>query len=267
MGFLECLTKTEQKDKFNLKDKFKTANATSNSLALAENDFQPFIEANSFNGEQNPIYSPEYVNATLALNHPMRFIAKYLNESTIENAIKNNSNIKRILKSEKLEVKFDIQNVKDIIMSHLIPTAKRAQDIYTKMGHTKKEPTYAYLTQAALLHDIGKVFIPREILNKKGRLTPKERSIIELHNKLSYEILKTTDLNPQAAILAYEHHNYEGNLKKNHENQALTIADVYSALRESRPYKKPISHIGAKTILYDMGTKGQLDTRYVSYVN
>jgi len=135
------------------------------------------------------------------------------------------------------------------------------------MGHNEDEQMYLYLTQAALLHDIGKCFIPSEILNKRGKLTPKERSIIELHNQLSYEILKTTDLNSHVAQLAYEHHDYNKNLKRNHENQALTISDVYCALKEHRPYKKPLSDLCAKTILYDMGTKGSFDTRYINYLS
>ena len=135
------------------------------------------------------------------------------------------------------------------------------------MGHSAKEASYLHLTQAALLHDIGKGFIPEEILNKKGKLTQRERLIIELHNLLSYEILKTTDLNPRVAQLTYEHHDYNKKVKRNHENQALTISDIYCALKEDRPYKKPLSDIYAKTILYDMGTKGSFDTRYLAHLS
>lgn len=200
----------------------------------------------------------------IALTSPIRFIGKYANPYVIKNAIEINPNIRRILEENNLPVEFNIQNFNSIIMSHLIPTAKTAQKIYLNMGHKKEEIDYLRLTQAALLHDIGKVFIPSEILNKKGKLNPKEREIIELHNQLSYEIIKTTDLNHKVAQFALEHHNYSKKVKSNHENQALTIADVYCALREARSYKKPYSDITAKTILYDMGTKGQLDSRYIS---
>ena len=206
-------------------------------------------------------------NDELAINQPIRFIKKYVNEATIQNAIKKNPNIERILKENGLSLNFNIQNVDSIIMSHLIPTSKTAQKIYTKMGHSTDESSYNHLTQAALLHDIGKCFIPSEILNKRGKLTPKERAIIQLHNQLSYEILKTTDLNHQVAQLAFEHHDYEKNLKRSQENQALTISDVYCALKENRPYKKPLSDLCARTILYDMGTKGSFDTRYINYLN
>jgi len=200
----------------------------------------------------------------LAITSPIRFIGKYVNSASIEKAMELNPNIRRILEENNLPVQFNIQNFNSIIMSHLIPTSKTAQKIYVKMGHKKEENNYLLLTQAALLHDIGKVFIPSEILNKKGKLTPKEREIIELHNQLSYEIIKTTGLNPKVAVYALEHHNYSKKVKSNHENQALTIADVYCALREARPYKRPYNDIAAKTILYDMGAKGQLDSRYIS---
>ena len=201
---------------------------------------------------------------TLALTAPVRFIGKYANPFVISQAIEKNPNIRRILEENNLPVKFEIQNFNSIIMSHLVPTAKTAQKIYLNMGHKKEEIDYLRITQAALLHDIGKVFIPSEILNKKGRLTPEERQIVELHNQLSYEIIKTTSLNHKVAQFALEHHNYSKKVKSNHENQALTIADVYCALREARPYKRPYSDISAKTILYDMGAKGQLDSRYIS---
>ena len=205
-------------------------------------------------------------NEELALNQPVRFIKKYANEAVIKNALAKNPNIERILKENNLSSDFNIENISSITMSHLIPTAKTAQRLYCNMGHNSSEIMYTYLTQAALLHDIGKVFIPSEILNKRGKLTPKERQIIELHNLLSHEILKTTDLNPKVAQLAYEHHDYEKRITRSHENQALTISDVYCALKEHRPYKKPLSDICAKTILYDMGTKGSFDSRYINYL-
>ena len=214
----------------------------------------------------NPYADTAINEHELALSQPVRFIRKYANNETIQNAMEKNPNIARILKENGLSTEFNLENVNSIMMSHLIPTSKTAQKLYCKMGHDKEEETYLYLTQAALLHDIGKCFIPSEILNKKGKLTSKEREIIELHNRLSYEILKTTDLNPKVAQLAHEHHDYQKNLKRNHENQALTISDVYCALKEHRPYKKPLSDLCAKTILYDMGTKGSFDTRYINYL-
>lgn len=265
MGLLQRLSAVVQGNKSN-NNKAKTSlpyfgkDFNSNALKkyhLSQDVFTPVTS--------NPYSTNIGINdELLAISQPVRFIKKYVNEETIKNAIRQNPNILRILEENKLDTKFNPENVDSIAMSHLIPTSKTAQRVYCNMGHTKDEETYLYLTQAALLHDIGKGFIPSEILNKKGKLTPKERSIIELHNRLSYEILKTTDLNPKVAQLAWEHHDYDKNVKRNHENQALTISDVYCALKEHRPYKKPLSDLHAKTILYDMGTKGHFDTRYIN---
>ena len=209
---------------------------------------------------------PQVYDNELALNFPAQFIYRYLNRSTIENAIKINPNIEKILYQSGLECRYYPENVNSIIMSHLIPTARKAKETYLNMGHSKNESNYLYLVEASLLHDIGKVFIPPDILNKKGKLSRKERKIIELHNRLSYEILITTSLNPKVAQLAYEHHNYDKKVKPNDENQVLTMADIYSALKEERSYKKALDNFMTRTILYDMAAKGAFDIKYMTYL-
>jgi len=280
MGFLQRVRAVVQKninvqnnseENYSFEDGF-----TSNALKKKKFSYSDFMQKSPYSAILHENLSQEALNEVslptvyddeLALNSPARFILRYVNSAVIQNAIDTNPNIKKILTENGLEISFNISNVTSIMMSHLIPTANTARKIYIKMGHKKEEINYIRLTQAALLHDIGKVFIPAEILNKRGRLTAFERSIVELHNVLSYEILKTTGLNPLVARLALEHHDYDRKLVRTQENQALTIADVYCALRELRPYKKPINDIGAKTILYDMGTNGKLDSRYISYLN
>ncbi len=268
MGFLEHLSgafKTDNKNSINNNATARTYFGNGfNANALKKYDLaKDSFEANpskKFVTEVNPN------ERDLALMQPVRFIRSYANSKVIDNAIATNPNIEKILKENGLKCEYNLENLNSIIMSHLIPTAKTAQKVYRKLGHNPMENGYLHLTQAALLHDIGKVFIPSEILNKRGKLTPKERLVVELHNKLSYEILKTTNLNPKVAQLAYEHHDYEKNVKRNEENQALTVSDIYCALREDRPYKNPITEICARTILYDMGTKGSFDTKYISYL-
>lgn len=267
MGFLEHLggafkTKNKSINKNKTADTFFSVDR--NATALKEYD----LAKNSYVQNPNKKFVTE-VNPNerdLALMQPVRFIRAYANKEVVENAIASNPNIERILKENGLKCEYNLENINSIIMSHLIPTAKTAQKIYRKIGHNPMENSYLHLTQAALLHDIGKIFIPSEILNKRGKLTSKERLIVQLHNQLSYEILKTTNLNPKVAQLAYEHHDYEKQVKRNEENQALTVSDIYCALKEDRPYKNPITEICARTILYDMGTKGSFDTKYISYL-
>ena len=62
---------------------------------------------------------------------------------------------------------------------------------------------------AGLLHDLGKVRIPREILNKPGKLTPEERAVVEAHPAEGARmILEGSEPLDLAAVVAYEHHLY-----------------------------------------------------------
>ncbi|RMG60685.1 MAG: HD domain-containing protein, partial [Deltaproteobacteria bacterium] len=102
---------------------------------------------------------------------------------------------------------------------------------------------------AALLHDVGKLFIPREILEKKGRLTEEEFEVITGHTVQGAKYLSAIEnLTPMASIVAYEHHmRFDGKgyphgrkkrKKQNIVSQMVQIADFFDALRSRRPYKR-----------------------------
>jgi HD-GYP domain-containing protein (c-di-GMP phosphodiesterase class II) len=103
---------------------------------------------------------------------------------------------------------------------------------------------------AALLHDIGKIFIPDEILSKHGVLTPEERRIIETHPVKGGRYLMGIDGIPKLAILsALEHHqkfdgsgypSIKGGWTPNVTSQMITVADVFDAMRSRRSYQEPI---------------------------
>jgi HD superfamily phosphohydrolase YqeK len=100
---------------------------------------------------------------------------------------------------------------------------------------------------AALLHDIGKIFVPDEILNKQGVLTAEERRIIETHPVKGARYLMGIDGIPKLAILAaLEHHqkfdgsgypSMKGGWTPNITSQLITIADVFDAMRSRRSYQ------------------------------
>ncbi|HEY7766735.1 HD-GYP domain-containing protein [Longimicrobium sp.] len=101
---------------------------------------------------------------------------------------------------------------------------------------------------AGLLHDIGKVRIPRDILNKPGKLTPEERAIINRHPIDGARVLLDTERNlDMAAVVAYEHHiMHDGGgypalhyCRSCHSASRLAhVCDVYDALRTNRPYRE-----------------------------
>ena len=105
------------------------------------------------------------------------------------------------------------------------------------------------LKLASPMHDIGKVGIPDEILNKPGKLTPEEFEIMKTHALLGYEMLKGSnrDVMKTSAIVASEHHErYDGHgypygLKGEEIHiygRITTICDVFDALGADRCYKK-----------------------------
>jgi len=103
---------------------------------------------------------------------------------------------------------------------------------------------------AAMLHDIGKLFVPVEILNKPAPLTDPEWELIRQHPVKGAEYLLDNPGVPRLAVInAYEHHlRYDlgGYPKVNrnwHQNlcsQMTTIADIYDSLRTRRPYRDPL---------------------------
>lgn len=101
---------------------------------------------------------------------------------------------------------------------------------------------------AALLHDIGKVFVNRDILNKAGKLTPAEFDEIKTHSLLGCNHIKKGYGVPNSTYMAIlDHHEkydgggYPNNLKGDNISwygRIISIADVYDALTSDRPYRK-----------------------------
>ena len=112
-----------------------------------------------------------------------------------------------------------------------------------------------YCTICAYLHDIGKLFIPPEILQKPARLTDEEYEIMKTHTTLGYNMcMKDLKLRPYSAGPLYHHEALNGSgypqglLKKDipYEGQIIRVADEYDAIVSKRQYK---SHIGISDTL------------------
>jgi HD-GYP domain-containing protein (c-di-GMP phosphodiesterase class II) len=96
------------------------------------------------------------------------------------------------------------------------------------------------------IHDIGKIYVPMEILSKPGILNPIERQIIQTHARGSYDVLKSIDFPWPVAQTALQHHErldgsgYPQGLKENEimlEAKILMVADVVEAMASHRPYR------------------------------
>ncbi|MCZ8173500.1 MAG: HD domain-containing protein [Brevundimonas sp.] len=124
------------------------------------------------------------------------------------------------------------------------------------------------IERSAALHDIGKVYINPEILNKQGPLSAEELRIVRQHPTAGYLHIQAIDRSGQlqlAAEIALDHHeHWNGHgypFGKAGEEISLAgriaaICDVYAALREQRPYKRGLSHAeAAAKIVAGSGTQ------------
>lgn len=103
------------------------------------------------------------------------------------------------------------------------------------------------LSMAATLHDIGKIRIPLDILNKSGKLTDEEYTIMKKHAQFGYELIKETQgTNHRQALVALQHHERRDGSgyplrikgdKIDHHSRIVAVADVYHAMTSNRPYR------------------------------
>lgn len=152
-------------------------------------------------------------------------------------------------------------------------------DVYTK-NHSYKVANYSMkiakalnlnediinqVYYAGLVHDIGKTLIPKDVLNKKGKLSDKEYDIVKKHPFNAYKVLiKNKELKHIANIVLSHHERWDGcgypnNFKGDKillEARILAIADTYDAMTSDRPYRKAFSKdFAVKEILEKAGTQ------------
>jgi putative nucleotidyltransferase with HDIG domain len=116
---------------------------------------------------------------------------------------------------------------------------------------------------AALMHDIGKVNTPLEVLNKPGKLTNEEFDIMKRHVVDGAHILRRTPEMPALApIVSFEHHLKQdlsgypekiGSRKLNLCTMIVSIADVFDALRSNRPYREGMATVRIRSIMGEQG--------------
>lgn len=122
------------------------------------------------------------------------------------------------------------------------------------------EKSIQELELAGYFHDIGKTRIPLEILNKKNPLTPEERSVIEHHPQIGFDIIENiSSLYGILPAILYHHERYDGDgypagLKGSeipYIARTISIADIFDAMMSSRPYRKKLAFENVLTELMD----------------
>ena len=152
----------------------------------------------------------------------------------------------RIFIRELIQVFTKSIDVKDEYTNgHSFRVAEYTKMIAERAGFSKDEVENFY--NIGLMHDIGKITVPDEILNKPGRLTDDEFVIMKQHATNGYEILKEVEIMPELALGAGFHHEKVDGTgypfgKKADEipdvAQIIAVADTFDAMHSTRPYRK-----------------------------
>lgn len=128
---------------------------------------------------------------------------------------------------------------------HSYRVAKYAMEIARRLGKSREEQEVIYT--AGLLHDLGKIRVPDELINKADKLTESEFELITIHTVSGYQILKDIYKDKQVAYAAkYHHERYDGNGYPNALSgknipeiaRIICVADSYDAMASNRSYRK-----------------------------
>ncbi|EFQ24291.1 HD-GYP domain-containing protein [Aminomonas paucivorans] len=146
---------------------------------------------------------------------------------------------------------------------HQQRVAELAEGLARTMG--LDGPTCRLLHVAGMLHDIGKISVPFEILNKPRSLTEAEFSLVRTHSESGYEILRPLRFEGPVAEIVREHHErldgsgYPQGLRGDGlrlESRILAVADVVEAMSFHRPYRPALGISAAlEEILAGRGTR------------
>jgi putative two-component system response regulator len=188
-----------------------------------------------------------------------------------------------LIKMKKLNN--SLASIENVLFS--LAQAVEAKDSYTQ-GHTERvsnlslalgkrlglsQPDMAALSYGGMLHDIGKIGTPNEILNKPGQLSKEEWEIMQQHSNMGYKIGLPLEKNLGLAlqVIRSHHEKMDGSGypdgRKGDEiplvARIVGVVDIFDALTSDRPYRKAMGQEKAFEIMLEEAGKGKLDERIV----
>lgn len=172
-----------------------------------------------------------------------------------------NDLMKAITENHAIAVDISVLKTSDeYTFKHSVDVATMAMIIAKKHGMDEKQ--IYDIGISGLLHDVGKSKIPRDVLNKPGRLSDMEFALMKQHTLFGYAILKDKEeIVPEIAMGVLQHHEkldgggYPQGLKADKISRyakVLSVADIYDALVTERPYKAAFSQRDAIEMIMSM---------------
>jgi len=197
----------------------------------------------------------------------------------------NTRNLNQRIDLLQEEYAAEMEMVEDVVIS--LARTIDAKDRYTE-GHTERVSQYSVflgekvglnekrleiLRMGALIHDIGKIGIDQDVLNKPGQLNARERKHIETHPLLGEKICTPLKAFKDVRSIIRSHHEkldgsgYPDGLigdAINLETRIVTIADIFDALTTERSYRQALSIETAIAIMREEGDAGKLDAELIA---
>jgi putative nucleotidyltransferase with HDIG domain len=239
------------------------------------------VEEGNFNYHANITTNDEFNRLNNSLNRMIERLKKLVeerNESIDELNVKNIEIMTQkdeiLAQKDEINALYEETTAMNEELEHMVDETRKsylntvrclanaieAKDEYTR-GHCERVTKYSVaigeamgllqeeisdLRFAGVLHDIGKIGIPSQVLNKASRLTDEEFEIIKKHPEIGYHILKDIEFLDRCKKIVYQHHErldgrgYPNRLQGDQIDRLsriLTIADAYDAMTSSRPYR------------------------------
>ncbi len=247
---------------------------TDNSLLLHVEELRTLMSRYS-----GTFFAPELVDAFLYASQTEAFwlaldadlVHRYISEVGGDHK-KQRISIKE-LKQFALIVADIVDAKSHFTTAHSLGVGRVARLLAGKMGITGKHLDLIEI--AALLHDIGKLQIPDEVLESKAKLTIEERALIKKHSYVTYQILQRVGGFEELVDWASQHHEslrgdgYPFHLSGGEipiESRIIKVADIYQALAQNRPYRSPMAPADILRLLRSMQTDSELDPTVVDFV-
>ena len=158
----------------------------------------------------------------------------------------------------------------EFTQTHSLGVADKAEQMANYYGFDREKTTRFYL--AGALHDIGKLLVSNDILEKPGKLTDDEFSTMKDHASATRYVLRLVKGIPDVVKWASNHHEklngkgYPRGLtaeELSFEERLMACIDIYQALTEQRPYKDGMPHEKAIAIMQAMADQGEIDAAIV----
>ena len=217
----------------------------------------------------------DYITKPVSRSSVLISVANALNRRELE--ISNRSyqnNLEKMVAERTTSLESTMAKLRNAIRGiiHTISLTVETRDPYTA-GHQKRvadlakaiavemklsEESVEAVYLAGVIHDLGKISIPAEILSKPGRLTANEFNLIKDHPQTGYDILKDIEFDfPIAQVVLQHHERYNGtgypqglsNSQMLLESRIIAVADVVEAIASHRPYR---ASLGIETALNEI---------------